>query len=295
MIMRFSVQTLLLLSLFMPGAILQAADINMWDVAGKAEISLEQAAGEFPSPGIVYVGEFHDNAAHHAAQLAVIQSLDKRKRPIAVGLEMFQHIEQSILDAWVAKALSEEEMRRAFARNWSQDWHLYRDIFLYCRDRSIPMVGLNVPRSITRKVAQNGFESLTPEEIGKLPPIVCRVDREYEEFLRRVLGSHGSESGFRRFCEAQLVWDTAMAIYALEYLKDASRTHGCRSLRHDPRLEESRARAGRPRECRGRAGRGPTLRERPLDARKRLKGGCRLPDSRPGGIAPESSWESFGF
>ena len=165
------------------------------------------------------MGEFHDNAAHHAAQLAVIQSLDKRKRPIAVGLEMFQHIEQSILDAWVAKALSEEEMRRAFARNWSQDWHLYRDIFLYCRDRSIPMVGLNVPRSITRKVAQNGFESLTIEEIGKLPPIVCRVDREYEEFLRRVLGSHGSESGFRRFCEAQLVWDTAMAIYALEYLK----------------------------------------------------------------------------
>lgn len=219
MIMRFGVQTLLLLSLFMPGAILQAADINMWDVAGKAEISLEQAAGEFPSPGIVYVGEFHDNAAHHAAQLAVIQSLDKRKRPIAVGLEMFQHIEQSILDAWVAKALSEEEMRRAFARNWSQDWHLYRDIFLYCRDRSIPIVGLNVPRSITRKVAQNGFESLTPEEIGKLPPIVCRVDREYEEFLRRVLGDHGSESGFRRFCEAQLVWDTAMAIYALEYLK----------------------------------------------------------------------------
>jgi uncharacterized iron-regulated protein len=132
---------------------------------------------------------------------------------------MFQHIEQSILDAWVARALSEEEMRRAFARNWSQDWHLYRDIFLYCRDRSIPMIGLNVPRSITRKVARNGFESLTPEEIGKLPPIVCRVDREYEEFLRRVLGSHGSESGFRRFCEAQLVWDTAMAIYALAYLK----------------------------------------------------------------------------
>jgi uncharacterized iron-regulated protein len=218
--MRFVVLPLLLLSLFIPGAVLQAAEITIWDVAGKAEISLEQAAEKFPSPGIVYVGEFHDNAAHHAGQLAVIQSLDKRKRPLAVGLEMFQHIEQSILDAWVAKALSEEEMRRAFARNWSQDWHLYRDIFLYCRDRRIPMVGLNVPRSITRKVAQNGFASLTPEEIGKLPPIVCRVDREYEDFLRRVLGSHGSESGFRRFCEAQLVWDTAMAIYALAYLND---------------------------------------------------------------------------
>ena len=218
--MRLVVQTLLFVLLFTPGTILQAADMTLWDVAGKAEISLEQAAGELPSPGIVYVGEFHDNAAHHAAQLAVIQSLDKRKRPVAVGLEMFQHIEQSILDAWVARTLSEGEMRRAFARNWSQDWHLYREIFLYCRDRRIPMIGLNVPRSITRKVARNGFESLTSEEIGKLPPIVCRVDREYEEFLRRVLGSHGSESGFRRFCEAQLVWDTAMAIYALAYLKD---------------------------------------------------------------------------
>jgi hypothetical protein len=72
-------------------------------------------------------------------------------------------------------------MRRAFARNWSQDWHLYRDIFLYCRERSIPLVGLNVPRSITRKVARNGFESLNSEEIGKLPPIVCRVDRDYED------------------------------------------------------------------------------------------------------------------
>jgi uncharacterized iron-regulated protein len=218
--MRLGVQTLLFVFLFIPGSILQAAEITIWDVAAKAEISLEQAAGKLPSPGIVYVGEFHDNAAHHAAQLAVIQSLDKRKRPIAVGLEMFQHIEQSILDAWVAQALSEEEIRRAFARNWSDDWHLYRDIFIYCRERNIPMIGLNVPRSITRKVARNGFESLTPEEIGKLPPIVCRVDREYEEFLRRVLGSHGSKSGFRRFCEAQLVWDTAMAIYALEYLKD---------------------------------------------------------------------------
>ncbi|WP_419658085.1 conserved uncharacterized protein, DUF399 [Desulfosarcina variabilis str. Montpellier] len=218
--MRIVAPTLLFLFLFIPGTILQAAEIALWDVAGKAEISLDQAAGKLPSPGIVYVGEFHDNAAHHAAQLAVIQSLDKRKRPLAVGLEMFQHIEQSILDAWIARALSEAEMRRAFARNWSEDWGLYRDIFLYCRDRRIPMIGLNVPRSITRKVARNGFESLTPEEIGKLPPIVCRVDREYEEFLRHVLGSHGSESGFRRFCEAQLVWDTAMAVYALEHLKN---------------------------------------------------------------------------
>jgi hypothetical protein len=85
MTMRFCVQTLLFLSLFMPGAVLLAADMTLWDVAGKAEISLEQAAGEFPSPGIVYVGEFHDNAAHHAGQLAVIQSPGQTQTPHSRG------------------------------------------------------------------------------------------------------------------------------------------------------------------------------------------------------------------
>lgn len=218
MIIRFAYQ-MLFLFFIMPVVSVQASDLNLWDVSGKAEISLEKAAVKLPSPGIVYVGEFHDNADHHAYQLAVIQSLNNKGRPLAVGLEMFQHIEQSILDVWVARELSENEMRRAFTRNWGNTWDLYRDIFLYCRDQGIPMVGLNVPRSITRKVARTGFESLTIEEIGKLPPIVCRVDKAYEDFLRRVLGGHDTDSGFRRFCEAQLVWDTAMAIYALEHLK----------------------------------------------------------------------------
>lgn len=217
---RFDIQILLFLFIFTSATCLHAADIKLWDVAGKTELSLKKAAEKLPSPGIVYVGEVHDNAAHHAAQLAVIQSLDKANRPLAVGLEMFQHIEQSILDVWVARHLSEDEMRKAFARNWSPDWHLYRDIFLFCRERNIPMVGLNVPRSITRKVGRSGFMSLTKEEIGKLPPIVCRVDPAYEAFLRRVLGSHQSESDFRNFCEAQLVWDTAMAIYAMDFLKE---------------------------------------------------------------------------
>ena len=217
--MRYGLYLILLFSLLVPATAVRSAGLTLWDVAGSTEIRLEAVTARLPAPGIVYVGEFHDNAAHHASQLAVIQSINQQGRPMAVGLEMFQHIEQSILNAWVARELSENEMRRAFARNWGESWHLYRDIFLYCRDQGIPMVGLNVPRRITRKVARDGFAALTPEEIGKLPPIVCRVDQAYEEFLRRVLGSHSSESGFRRFCEAQLVWDTAMATYSLEYLK----------------------------------------------------------------------------
>ncbi|MCG6536153.1 MAG: ChaN family lipoprotein, partial [Syntrophales bacterium LBB04] len=42
----------------------------------------------------------------------------------------------------------------------------------------------------------------------------------YRSFIRRTFTAHAHSSGrsFDHFCEAQMVWDTAMAIYALEYL-----------------------------------------------------------------------------
>jgi hypothetical protein len=219
--MRFVVQPLLLLipvhsRRHPPGR----GHYPIWDVAGKAEISLEQAAGKVPITG-------------HCLRRRIPRQCGPSRRPVGCHPKPGQTQTPHSRGPGNVSTHRAEHPRRLGCQSaerggdapglcpqLEQDWHLYRDIFLYCRERRIPMVGLNVPRSITRKVAQNGFESLTPEEIGKLPPIVCRVDREYEEFLRRVLGSHGSESGFRRFCEAQLVWDTAMAIYALEYLKN---------------------------------------------------------------------------
>ena len=42
------------------------------------------------------------------------------------------------------------------------------------------------------------------------------MDERYRAFIRSILGAHaGSPESFERFCEAQLVWDTAMAINAV--------------------------------------------------------------------------------
>lgn len=82
------------------------------------------------------------------------------------------------------------------------------------------MIGLNVPREITRQVAQNGFSSLSEEQKGQLSEVTCRVDKEYLDYIKKAFGGHGhGKLNFTYFCEAQLVWDSAMAINALEYLK----------------------------------------------------------------------------
>ena len=54
----------------------------------------------------------------------------------------------------------------------------------------------------------------------KLGDVVCQVDQEYMEFIRKAYGGQGhSNMGFLYFCEAQLVWDNAMAVNSIEYLK----------------------------------------------------------------------------
>lgn len=196
-----------------------SSTLQLWDVAGKQTIPLEEALPRLTGADVVAVGEIHDRMKDHEAQLAVLQAIHGR-RPIAVGLEMFQRRSQLDLDHWIHGKSTEAEFEAQFQKNWGANWPLYRDIFLFCRSERIPMVGLNVPREITSKVARKGFASLSPEEIGLLPPITCRVGKEYAEIMRQAHGHAGmSEAAFNRFCEAQLVWDASMAVHAEEYLK----------------------------------------------------------------------------
>ncbi len=197
-----------------------AGKVNLWDLASNREISLEAAASKLAGADLLLVGETHDRPSHHRAQLLVIETLQATGKPLAVGLEMFQQRNQDALDRWVAGSMDEKEFQAQFRANWGEDWLLYRDIFLYCRAHHIPMVGLNVPPEISSQVAREGFNSLTQEQVGKLPVVTCQVDPEYMKLLRSV-HAHGdrSEEAFTHFCEAQLVWDTAMAVYSLDYLK----------------------------------------------------------------------------
>jgi uncharacterized iron-regulated protein len=104
--------------------------------------------------------------------------------------------------------------------NWKIPWPFYREIFLFARDKKIPLVGLNVPRKITNKVVRKGVDHLTKQEIGNLPPgLSCDVDSAYMEFIRRAYSAHDYQNNFLNFCEAQIVWDSAMAFYAVDFIR----------------------------------------------------------------------------
>ncbi len=193
--------------------------VTLLDVHDGRRLSLAQAAPDLAKTRLVVVGESHDEPAHHRLQLDVIQALAAAGAKLAVGLEMFPAKAQKVLDDFASGRLDEQAFIPAFVAHWGHLWPQYRDIFLACREKGIPLVGLNVPRSVVHKVAREGFDALTEAERGELPMVACRVDSEYEALLRRAMGGHGGEGNFRYFCEAQVVWDTAMAAHALDYLK----------------------------------------------------------------------------
>ena len=191
------------------------------------QISFAEMLRALKGGQVIYVGETHDNPYHHGLQLRIIRELHRAGKPLAIGMEMFTAESQKELDRWTAGRLSQESFQKLYLREWSAPWPLYGEILLFARDNRIPLVGLNIPREITRKVSRQGFDSLTRAERRRLPPdITCDVDPPYMAMIRRSFSNHDPGTGtFRNFCEAQMLWNKAMAFHLLEFVrKNPART-----------------------------------------------------------------------
>ena len=196
------------------------SDLRIYDLSLGKETRLSEAITQLKQNRIILVGEHHSNKNHHEAQLGVIRALKETGLKVAVGLEMFRSDSQQALDRWISGDIGEEKFEQIYYDNWNFPWSAYRRIFEYAREEKIPLIGLNVSRSITRQVSRQGFKSLTPAQRGELSNITCRVDKEYMNYIKNAFGGHAHGNlNFTYFCEAQLVWDNVMAVNTLNYLQ----------------------------------------------------------------------------
>lgn len=193
---------------------------GVYDVTDRERLQISELLVHLGDTVLTFVGESHDNPLHHQAQLEVIRQFHEKDRPVAVGLEMFEAADQTVLDGWVAGSVDLHDFIEAYYRNWDMPWALYGDIFLYAREHEIPMIAMNVSRDIVNQVARAGFASLTPDQMEALPGVSCNVDENYRVFIQRSHGFHSQDANsFERFCEAQMVWDTTMAYRLVEYVE----------------------------------------------------------------------------
>jgi uncharacterized iron-regulated protein len=189
-------------------------------VGDRQEIPFKRMIEELKGKRLIFIGEEHDRLKDHWFQLKVIKALNDAGAPLAIGLEMFTADSQGDLQRWVAGKMDVGEFVGRYNLNWGVPWPMYSQIFLYARQHAIPLVGLNVPREITRKVAREGFAALTPAERKQLPEsVTCDVDAAYMSLVRRAFAEHRQgDKLFVRFCEAQMLWNRAMAWRLQEYM-----------------------------------------------------------------------------
>jgi uncharacterized iron-regulated protein len=186
------------------------------------EITFATMMTDLDKADVVFLGEVHNDPSHHQLQLQVLRALLERKVKLTIGLEMFQADSQQVLDDWIGGKTSEEDFKVVYSKNWSFDWQLYRDIFIFARDNRIPLVALNIPKPIATKVARQGFASLTAEERKTLPGgITCELNTTYTELLKLAFGQvfkHiATQSNFTNFCEAQSLRNSAIAWHMDHY------------------------------------------------------------------------------
>jgi uncharacterized iron-regulated protein len=177
---------------------------------------------------VVYLGETHDSAEDHQAQLKIVREMQRQNRKIAIAMEMFQRPFQSAIDNYLAGKLTQEQLveQTEYDRRWPFPWESYAPILRFAKENQLPVLALNTPSEVTIKVASQGLESLTAEEKKHIPPISeIRTDNaEYRQLLLEVYQQHqkagqGNSTAFERFLQAQVLWDETMAEKIAQFVK----------------------------------------------------------------------------
>ncbi|MEM6369204.1 MAG: ChaN family lipoprotein [Myxococcota bacterium] len=165
---------------------------------------------------IVYVGELHDQKKHHDIQLRILRGLRERGATVALGMEMFHAEQQPDLDRWVAGELEEADFLEAvnWTETWGFDFELYRPLLDYARLHDVPVLALNVRRSLSRAVAESGVDGLSDELRAELPEMDLEVEAHRTRFMA-AMKEMGADKhpgmDLEKFYQAQVLWDEAMA------------------------------------------------------------------------------------
>lgn len=192
------------------------------------QLTQQQILQELVKANVVYLGETHNSPEDHKAQLEILQALHQQNRKIAIAMEMFQRPDQDILDQYLAGKITEAQLleQTEYDQRWGFPWDYYAPILRFAKTHQLPVLALNTPTEVTRKVARSGLESLTTDERRYIPPLSeIRTDNaDYREMARAIYqqhhqAGHGNSTSFERFFTAQVLWDETMADKIAQFVK----------------------------------------------------------------------------
>ena len=186
-------------------------------ISGKTgqPVSREELLADLQSVRIVYIGETHSDRSHHSTQLEIITDIFETGTQLAVGMEMFDITYQSVLDQWSRGEIDEAAFLEKvhWYANWRHPFGLYREILEFIQQNQIPLVGLNIPFHIPRKVGIGGLDNLTDADSRYVPQEIDKSDAAHRAYLEKIFQQHAFHGNrkFEYFYEVQCLWEETMA------------------------------------------------------------------------------------
>lgn len=192
------------------------------DLASGKVIAFEDLIARLSSKDLIFVGEAHDNPDHHLIQVQIFQAVAGLSPSLTVGTEFLQQQQQSVVDRYIQGESTEKEFLDAvdWNKTWGYDYHFYRPLMQYAKERKYRVLAINAPNHLVRKVARTGLQSLEPSERELLPKDIDLTQDPHRAFLREIYNEHSPRNlkEFEYFYEAQCVWEEAMASNLAEHL-----------------------------------------------------------------------------
>ena len=176
-----------------------------------ADLNFNEVLTEIESSKAIFVGELHATPRHHKVQLEVIKHLHNAGRKVAIAFEMLPATKQNILDGWINGSIPESTFTRIYQNYVNLPFRYYRNIFLFARDKGIPIVAINADKKLIANVSRNGLGVVPDEVLGKTSFTGCSQDPDYERFIGLSGNRDYHVSGMPYLCDAQRIRDAVMA------------------------------------------------------------------------------------
>ena len=173
---------------------------------------------ELYKENVILLGEHHENAKHHEWQLSLLKKVYQNNPKLVIGLEMFPRRMQPLLDQWINKSVSQEEFVKQSEWDdiWAFDFNYYLPMLSFARDNQIPLVAINVDKTLLKMVGKHGWENIPKQHRSGISD-PAKPTKPYVRQLAVSFQGHYSDpskiskQAFSRFVQQQLLWDRAMA------------------------------------------------------------------------------------
>ena len=195
---------------------------RVYDSTRGAFSDFEAMAADVAKADFVFVGEQHDDPNTHRLELAVLEALARRKRPVVLSLEMFERDVQEPLDHFTFGHVEEEDFLKS-ARPWPRYATDYKPLVDFAISKDWPVIAANVPRPIASEVSKGGLAALQAksDDDRKLfaRDLQCPTNDDYFKRFVEAMGGHPAAGAAadeaqktnERYYQAQCVKDETMA------------------------------------------------------------------------------------